>query len=118
MTFPRLNETSRATGQRAGGLQAYWTAKGRPFRKRSPRWGKLALKLKKLAIVVYLTDELIDDAGIALEQYVTRKVTQEFNFMVGDGIFEGTGGGQPQVFSTPARSWSWPSRRARRPPRW
>lgn len=96
MTFPRLNETSRATGQRAGGLQAYWTGEGATIPQTKPALGQLALKLKKLAIVVYLTDELIDDAGIALEQYVTRKVTQEFNFMVGDGIFEGTGGGQPQ----------------------
>jgi HK97 family phage major capsid protein len=96
MTFPRLNETSRVTGQRAGGLQAYWTGEGATIPQTKPALGQLALKLKKLAIVVYLTDELIDDAGIALEQYVTRKVTQEFNFMVGDGIFEGVGGGQPQ----------------------
>ena len=96
MTFPRSNETSRATGQRAGGLQAYWTGEGAGIPQSKPALGQLALKLKKLAIVVYLTDELIDDAGIALEQYVTRKVAQEFNFMVGDAIFEGTGGGQPQ----------------------
>ena len=92
MTFPRLNETSRATGQRAGGLQAYWTGEAAPITQTKPALGQLNLKLKKLAIVVYLTDELIDDAGIALVQYVTRKVTQEFNFMVGDGIFEGNGG--------------------------
>jgi HK97 family phage major capsid protein len=98
MTFPRLNETSRATGSRAGGLEAYWTSEAGSITSSKPALGELSLKLKKLAIVVYLTDELIDDAGIALEQYVTRKVTQEFNFMIGDSIVEGTGGGQPQGF--------------------
>lgn len=96
MTFPRLNETSRANGQRAGGLQANWIGEGGTIPPTRIGLGQLSLKLKKLAIVVYLTDELIDDAGIALEQYVTRKVTQEFNFMVGDAIVEGIGGGQPQ----------------------
>ena len=96
MTFPRLNESSRANGQRAGGLQASWVGQGGSIPPTRIGLGQLALKLKKLAIVVYLADELVDDSGIALEQYVTRKVTQEFNFMVGDAIVEGTGGGQPQ----------------------
>ena len=98
MTFQRLNEVSRANGQRAGGLQANWIGEGGTIPATKVGLGQLALKLKKLAIIVYLTDELIDDAGIALEQFVTRKVTQEFNFMVGDSIVEGTGGGSPQGF--------------------
>jgi HK97 family phage major capsid protein len=98
MTFPRLNEVSRANGYRAGGLQANWIGEGGTIPPSKLGLGQLNLKLKKLAIIVYLTDELIDDAGIALEQYVTRKVTQEFNFMVGDAIVEGTGAGSPQGF--------------------
>jgi HK97 family phage major capsid protein len=98
MTFPRVNEVSRANGQRAGGLQANWIGEGGTIPPTKVGMGQLSLKLKKLAIVVYLTDELIDDAGIALEQFVTRKVTQEFNFMVGDSIVEGTGAGSPQGF--------------------
>ena len=98
MIFPRLNETSRANGQRAGGLSGNWIGEGGTIPATKLGLGQLMLKLKKLAIVVYLTDELIDDAGIALEQYVTRKVTQEFNFMVGDAIVEGSGGAQPQGF--------------------
>ncbi len=96
ITFPRNAEASRATGSRHGGLRGYWVAEGGAITGDRPKFGLLSLKLKKLAVVVYLTDELIDDAGIALEQYVTRKVSDEFNFMLGDTVINGTGPGMPK----------------------
>lgn len=95
MTFRASNETSRATGSRAGGLQAYWTDEGGSVTDSSPTFRKFMLTLKKLMIVVYLTDELISDAGTSLEQYVSRKVAEEFNWMLGNACFRGTGTGQP-----------------------
>jgi HK97 family phage major capsid protein len=49
----------------------------------------------KLGVVVYLTDELMDDTGQALQEYVARKASEEFNFMIGDSLVNGTGVGQP-----------------------
>lgn len=95
MTFLANAETSRANGSRHGGLQAFWTAEAGNIQSSKPQMRQLGLKLKKLAVVVYLTDELIEDAGAALEQFVSRKVSEEFNFMLGDTIFNGTGAGQP-----------------------
>lgn len=98
MTFLANAETSRATGSRHGGLQGYWMNEGGTITKSKPTVREVSLKLVKLGVVVYLTQELIDDTGVALEQYVTRKASEEFNFMIGDSLVNGTGVGQPLGF--------------------
>lgn len=96
MVFPRNAETSRLDGQREGGTLAYWVQEGGTLTSSKPTVNQLALKLKKVAVVVYLTEELIADAGQSLEAYVTRKAGNEFNFQIGNAIFAGQGTGRPQ----------------------
>ena len=95
MTFLANAETSRAHGSRHGGLRGYWTGEGQSISASKPTVREIQLKLQKLAVVVYLTDELISDSAQALEQYVTRKAADEFNFMIGDALFNGDGVGKP-----------------------
>lgn len=95
MTFLANAETSRANGSRHGGLRGYWLAEGGTATASKPTTRRFSLRLKKLCVVVYLTNELLEDAGPVLEQLVTRKVGEEFNFMMGDAVFNGTGAGQP-----------------------
>jgi len=95
MTFLANAETSRVNGSRHGGLRGYWTGEGNTITASKPTIREIQLKLQKLAVVVYLTDELIADSGQALEQYVTNKASDEFNFMIGDAIFNGDGVGKP-----------------------
>jgi HK97 family phage major capsid protein len=95
MTFLANAETSRATGS-SPRRDARLLVAGRwhDHQEQADAAGS-RLKLVKLGVVVYLTQELIDDTGIALEQYVARKASEEFNFMIGDSLFNGTGVGQP-----------------------
>lgn len=103
MTFMANSETSRANGSRHGGLRGYWTAEGGTITASNPGFRELQLKLQKLAVVVYLTDELLADTSVALEQYIARKAAEEFNFLVGDAMINGSGVGQPQgILSSPA----------------
>lgn len=95
MTFLANAETSRANGSRHGGLRGYWVGEGGSITSSKPTTRDVTLKLHKLAIVVYLTQELIDDNSYALEQYVTRKASEEFNFLIGDALINGSGVGQP-----------------------
>lgn len=95
MAFPCVDETSRATGSRAGGLQAYWVDEGGTMTGSKPKLKETELKLKKLCVIVYLTEELITDNSYALQQWVTRKVSEEINFMIGNSIINGKGGGAP-----------------------
>jgi len=95
MTFPTDSETSRADGSRAGGLRAYWVGEGDPLTGNTPKLGETTLKLNKLAVLVYLTEELINDNGMALESYVNKKVTEEMEFVLGESIFNGNGVSKP-----------------------
>lgn len=103
MTFLANAETSRADGSRHGGLRGYWTGEGQTITSSKPSVREIQLKLQKLAVVVYLTDELISDNAQALEQYITRKASDEFNFMIGNALFNGDGVGKPLgVLSAPS----------------
>lgn len=95
MTFLANAETSRATGSRHGGLRGYWLGEGATKTDSKPTFRSITLKLNKLAVLVYLTDELLEDSAYALEQYIARKAAEEFNFMIGDALINGTGVGQP-----------------------
>ncbi len=94
MTFLANAETSRANGSRHGGLRGYYVGEGSTITKSKPTTREVTLKLVKIGVVAYLTEELLADTGTALQQYVTRKVSEEFNFMLGDGLINGTGVGQ------------------------
>ncbi len=95
ITFLCNAETSRANGSRHGGMRGYWVGEGATITSSKPTLREVSLKLVKLGVVVYLTQELIDDGGFALQEYVARKASEEFNFMIGDSLVNGTGVGQP-----------------------
>lgn len=96
ITFPRSAETSRAHGQRWGGVRAYWREEGDQGTATKPAFGRLTLNLHKLFVLIHASDELLADVqGLALEQYLLRVATEEIHFVVGDALLNGTGAGQP-----------------------
>jgi len=95
LVFMRNAETSRANGSRKGGIRGYWLGEGASGTKSAPKMRQVQLRLKKLCIIVYLTEELIQDGGAAVQSYVEKCAAEEFNFMIGDALFNGTGVGQP-----------------------
>jgi len=94
MTFNAINETSRADGSRRGGIQVYWLAEAASKTASAPAFRQMELKLKKVAGLVYATDELLQDAA-ALESWIMSNLPEELNFAVEDAILNGTGTGQP-----------------------
>lgn len=95
MEFPKMQEASRANGSRSGGILGYWLDEGDLATGSKPAFQGTELKLKKLCVVVYLTDEMIDDNSYALEQWVREAVQREISFLVGDSFFNGPGGSRP-----------------------
>lgn len=93
--LPAVDETSRADGSRWGGIRAYWLDEGAAKTASSPKIRLMDLRLKKLAALIYITDELLADR-VALEAFVSSRVPLEINFKVEDAIINGTGGGQPE----------------------
>lgn len=92
--IPGLDETSRVDGSRQGGVRGYWADEATEKTASKPKFRQMELNLHKLIGLVYLTDELMDDAP-ALESYVRQAFIDEINFKVDDAIIEGTGAGMP-----------------------
>lgn len=89
-----VDETSRATGSRWGGVQAYWTAEAGTLTGSKPKYRQIALELSKLTALYYATDELIQDAA-ALGSAAGQAFTEEFAFKIDDAMLRGTGAGMP-----------------------
>lgn len=95
--IPGIDETSRATGSRWGGVQSYWLAEGVSPAPTKPKFRLIELDLKKLISLMYVTDELIADAAV-LTTIANQAFSEEVMFMTEDAIFRGSGAGQPQGF--------------------
>jgi len=96
MRFPKNTETSRADGSRWGGTLGYWEGEAQQFAGSRPKFDWADLRLKKLTILTYVTNELLADAGIALDQYLQKKASDEITFKITDSLINGTGAGFPQ----------------------
>jgi HK97 family phage major capsid protein len=94
LTLNAIDESSRAAGSRMGGVRGYWLNEAGQKTASQPSFRQVNLKLKKVAALVYATDELLDDAT-ALEGWITQNVPQELRFMVEDAIIDGDGVGKP-----------------------
>lgn len=95
IVFPRNSESSRATGSRWGGVQAYWLQEGSAGTPSQPKFGRLTMTLHKLMCLARVTEELLLDSGVALGQYLGRVFPNEISFLVGDSLISGTGAGMP-----------------------
>lgn len=90
-----IDETSRATGSRNGGVQAYWANEAGTATAKKPKLGTLKLDLGKLLAFAYATDELLEDAP-ALGAIIADAFRKEFAFVIDDAILRGDGAGKPQ----------------------
>lgn len=88
-----IDETSRASGSRWGGVQVYWGAEADAATAKKPKFRQEKWELKELIGLAYATDRLLADAT-AMESVFSQAFTSELAFMAEDAVFNGTGGGQ------------------------
>ena len=100
--IPRLDETSRATGSRWGGVRAYWIAEGGTFTASQMKFNTMDMDLHKLGALVYATDEILSDTT-QLTTLMGTAVPEELNFVLGDAVISGDGAGKPLgILDSPA----------------
>lgn len=92
--IPAVDESSRATGSRFGGVQTYWIAEGEAPTASRPTFRLLEFDLKKLGALYYVSDELMQDAAL-LSQFAMNAFSQEILFAQEDAIIRGNGVGKP-----------------------
>jgi len=85
-----VDETSRVTGSRWGGLRGYRLAEGDALTKSKPKFRKVQWELKKYGVLVYGTDELLKDAR-QFSTIVEQGSREELAFMMNDDIYRGLG---------------------------
>ena len=89
-----IDESSRAAGSRWGGVRGYWLAEAGALTASKPVFRQIELKLSKLGVLAYATDELLQDAA-ALGAIVMDAASEEIMFMTENSIINGTGAGMP-----------------------
>lgn len=90
-----IDETSRADGSRMGGVRGYWVAEAGTITKSKPKFREVQINPHKLAVLVYMTEELLADGGSMMENMVQRGAAAEIAFLTGNAVFNGNGAGQP-----------------------
>jgi HK97 family phage major capsid protein len=93
LSFNAIAETTKATSS-WGGINMYWLGEGGEKTASSPKLRKVDLKLKKIAGLFYLTDELMADAPALASRVETGFRTALRGALI-KAIIRGTGAGQP-----------------------
>ena len=90
---PFVDETSRASGSRWGGLRVYRAAEAVDVTATKVKVGLWELRLWDLKGLCYVTNRALQDAT-SLEAIVMKGFQSEFAFKLDDEIINGTGDGQ------------------------
>ncbi len=88
--LPRVDESSRATGSRTGGIRGYWVGETDAITDSKPAVGQMTLTLHKAGALAYITDEMLEDSA-ASGQFLERALMKELIFTVENGIVNGNG---------------------------
>jgi HK97 family phage major capsid protein len=90
-----IDETSRATGSRWGGVTVYHETEGASMSGlgSKPKFAKLDMKLEKIMGLCYATDENMQDAA-QLGAIIAQAFPEEFGFVLSDDIYRGDGAGK------------------------
>ena len=88
--LPALNYTTQGTY----GVMAYWTGEAAALTPTKPNFRQAQLNLNKLAALVPVTSELLED-GIAIEPIITKLAAEAITFRLNDAILNGDGNGKP-----------------------
>ncbi len=94
IAIPVIVDASHASSV-YGGIIIYRPAEGASITKSKPKFGRVELKLSKLAAIVYATDEILEDSPMSMEPLLGGMFSEAMAFQMDEDIINGTGVGQP-----------------------
>lgn len=100
--YPQLDESSRVTGSRLGGVRVYSQNEADTLTASRPRFLRSELIPSKLTGLLYTTSELSQDSD-AFGSWAAKAFAHELTFTLEQQIISGTGAGQCSgILSSPA----------------
>ena len=96
----QLDESSRATGSRYGGVTSSWVNEGDAATASRPKMKVFQVQADKLMSMGYATHEMLVDAD-AMASVMTENFAKEQAFQAGLAVFSGLGGNQPLGITSP-----------------
>ena len=84
--------------QIAAGVQAYWGDEADQYTPSSIRFELIELDLKKLMVLVYATDEQMEDASVSTQGIIERQAATAINYKTNESLLIGSGAGKPLGF--------------------
>lgn len=92
LEMPYIDETSRATGSRWGGVQVYRRAEADTVTATKPKFGEWRLQLEDIMGIAYMTGRQLADASSTGAIY-SKAFASEMAFKIDDEIIRGDGNG-------------------------
>lgn len=102
--YPAIDDVSHSgTSGVYGGVAANWTEEGASITSSAPAFGKVILQARKLAFFTNIPNELLQDAGPVVEQWLRTQLPRAVSWFediayIGGSATAGTGVNQPQGF--------------------
>ena len=94
VNYPTVKDTAHSSSVH-GGVICYWTEEAGSKTPSQPTFGRVKLIAKKLTGFTYASDELLDDAAIALEALLKKMFGEAMTWYEEEAFWQGSGAGQP-----------------------
>jgi len=91
--IPVIDESTHS-GSVYGGVVVYKVAEGGSKTASKPKFGKIQLNLHKYVVLMYATDELLEDSPVSVEPLLNTMASEALAFQLDDDIIFGTGAGE------------------------
>lgn len=82
----------------SNGVQVEWTAEAAQISQSKPNLKRNTINVHKIAALVPVTEEQLEDSPQSMEQYVTNAVAPKMDYKLSDAIINGSGAGKPEGF--------------------
>lgn len=95
--FPMIDDVTHSGAASVfGGLTAYWTEEAAALTSSAPAFGRITLQAEKLTAYTDIPNELLQDAGPLLEDWIQSTWPTALAWFEDDAFINGTGVGEPQ----------------------
>lgn len=95
LNIPYVAGSDRSGGLVHGGIEFKWLDEEGTKTETRPKFGKIQLRLKKCAGLVYASDEILEDSPISLEPLLTRMFSDALSWQLDNVFINGSGAGKP-----------------------